>query len=79
MFFFHSSLKEFLPQSYLRSNKIEKRIFSEHKRLAGTSEIDSKVRYVKLARSLPTFGVHFFLVKVSFQFPSDFSFMFFYS
>ena len=49
----------------MRSNKIEKRIFAEHKRLAGTSEIDSKVRYVKLARSLPTFGVHFFLVKVS--------------
>lgn len=59
-----SSLKEFLPQSYIRANRIEKKIFSEHKALQGTSEIDAKVKYVKLARSLPTFGVHFFLVKV---------------
>jgi hypothetical protein len=29
-----------------------------------TSEVDAKVKYVKLARGLPTFGVHFFLVKV---------------
>ena len=49
----------------MRSNKIEKKIFQEHKKLFGTSEIDAKVKYVKLARSLPTFGVHFFLVKVS--------------
>lgn len=29
------------------------------------SEIEAKVRYVKLARSLKTYGVSFFLVKVS--------------
>ena len=62
---FVSSLREFLPAYHARVNKIEKKIFTEHKRLAGTSEIDAKVRYVKLARGLPTFGVHFFLVKVS--------------
>eukprot|EP00095_Tigriopus_kingsejongensis_P007975 maker-scaffold475_size161908-snap-gene-0.21 protein:Tk07975 transcript:maker-scaffold475_size161908-snap-gene-0.21-mRNA-1 annotation:"Talin-1" len=56
-------LREFLPQSYLRANKIEKKIFQEHKKLFGTTEIDAKVKYVKLARGLPTFGVHFFLVK----------------
>ena len=66
-----SSLKEFLPQSYMKANKIEKKILSEHKKLAGTSEIDAKCKYVKLARSLPTFGVHFFLVKVSVQDLSD--------
>ena len=60
------SLKEFLPHHYMRVNKIEKKIFQEHKKLQGTSEVDTKVKYVKLARSLPTFGVHFFLVKVSF-------------
>lgn len=60
------SLREFLPPSYHKSNKIEKRIFQEHRKIAGTSEIDAKVRYVKLARGLPTFGVHFFLVKVRF-------------
>ena len=43
---------------------MEKKIFGEHKSLMGTSEIDSKYKYVKLARGLPTFGVHFFLVKV---------------
>lgn len=58
------SLKEFLPQHYIKNTKIEKKIFQEHRKLMGTSEIDAKVRYVKLARGLPTFGVHFFLVKV---------------
>ena len=58
------SLKEFLPHSYIRANKIEKQIFKEHNNLQGTSEVDAKVKYVKLARGLPTFGVHFFLVKV---------------
>lgn len=29
------------------------------------SEIEGKVKYVKLARSLQTYGVSFFLVKVS--------------
>ena len=60
-----SSLKEFLPQSYVRATKIEKKIFVEHKKLMATSEVDAKVKYVKLARGLPTFGVHFFLVKVT--------------
>ena len=66
-FVFFLSLKEFLPASYMKKNKIEKKIFQEHKKLLGTSEIDAKVKYVRLARSLPTFGVHFFLVKVSFK------------
>lgn len=30
------------------------------------SEIEAKVRYVKLARSLKTYGVSFFLVKVGY-------------
>ena len=63
-----SSLKEFLPHHYMRVNKIEKKIFQEHKKLQGTSEVDTKVKYVKLARGLPTFGVHFFLVKVGLNF-----------
>lgn len=33
------------------------------------SEIEAKVRYVKLARSLKTYGVSFFLVKVEQQLP----------
>ncbi|KAL7989141.1 hypothetical protein Chor_008060 [Crotalus horridus] len=34
-----------------------------HKNCANMSEIEAKVRYVKLARSLKTYGVSFFLVK----------------
>lgn len=40
------------------------------------SEIEAKVRYVKLARSLKTYGVSFFLVKVGsrpFSLPSPIS------
>lgn len=49
----------------MKVKNVEKKIFGDHKSLMGTSEIDSKYKYVKLARGLPTFGVHFFLVKVS--------------
>ena len=57
-------MKEFLPLGFMKVRNVEKKIFAEHKSLMGTSEIDSKYKYVKLARGLPTFGVHFFLVKV---------------
>ncbi|XP_060847316.1 talin-1-like isoform X2 [Rhopalosiphum padi] len=56
-------LKEFLPQSYTKIKGIEKKIFSEHKNHVGLSELDAKVLYTKTARSLPTYGVTFFLVK----------------
>ena len=49
----------------MKVKNVEKKIFGDHRSLMGTSEIDSKYKYVKLARGLPTFGVHFFLVKVS--------------
>ena len=64
-FLFHCySLKEFLPQTWLKQTKVEKKILAKHKELKGFNELDAKVKYVKLARGLPTFGVHFFLVKV---------------
>ncbi|KAI5700033.1 hypothetical protein M8J75_013081 [Diaphorina citri] len=56
-------LKEFLPQSYVKVKGIEKKIFSEHKNHVGLSELDAKVLYTKTCRSLPTYGVTFFLVK----------------
>lgn len=37
-----------------------------HRNCGSMSEIEAKVRYVKLARSLKTYGVSFFLVKVSY-------------
>lgn len=58
-----SSLKDFLPQSYVRVKGIEKKLFAEHRRHFDLSEIDAKVLYTKTARELPTYGVAFFLVK----------------
>lgn len=60
---FSCSLKEFLPQSYLKVKGIEKKIFAEHKKHVGLSDLDAKVLYTKTARSLSTYGVTFFLVK----------------
>lgn len=37
----------------------------DHKSCGEMTEIEAKVKYVKLARSLQTYGVSFFLVKVS--------------
>ncbi|KAL0113705.1 hypothetical protein PUN28_012676 [Cardiocondyla obscurior] len=56
-------LKEFLPQSYMKVKGIEKKVFAEHKKHIGLSELDAKVLYTKTARSLNTYGVTFFLVK----------------
>lgn len=36
----------------------------EHKKLIGVNELDAKVRYTQLCRSLKTYGITFFLVKV---------------
>lgn len=47
---------------------IEKKIFSEHKKHIGLTELDAKVLYTKTARSLPTYGVTFFLVKVNYEY-----------
>ncbi|CAL1678131.1 unnamed protein product [Lasius platythorax] len=56
-------LKEFLPQSYVKVKGIEKKVYAEHKKHIGLSELDAKVLYTKTARSLNTYGVTFFLVK----------------
>ncbi|XP_060030380.1 talin-2 isoform X3 [Erinaceus europaeus] len=56
-------LKEFLPKEYIKQRGAEKRVFQEHKNCGEMSEIEAKVKYVKLARSLRTYGVSFFLVK----------------
>ena len=57
------SLKEFLPHSYIKTKGIEKKVFNQHKKHGGNSELDAKFTYVKEARSLKTYGVTFFLVK----------------
>ena len=59
------NLGEFLPQEYIKIKGIEKVIFSEHRKLHNLSELNAKFRYIQLCRSLRTYGVTFFLVKVS--------------
>ncbi|CAM9487463.1 talin-2 [Lampetra fluviatilis] len=56
-------LKEFLPKEYVKQRGAEKRLFQEHKKCESMTEIEAKVRYVRQARSLKTYGVSFFLVK----------------
>ncbi|XP_037295734.1 LOW QUALITY PROTEIN: talin-1-like [Manduca sexta] len=56
-------LKEFLPASYVKVKGIEKKVFKEHRKHVGLSELDAKVLYTKSARDLKTYGVAFFLVK----------------
>ncbi|KAK5873749.1 hypothetical protein PBY51_018761 [Eleginops maclovinus] len=56
-------LKEFLPKEYIKQRGSEKKIFQDHKDCGEMTEIEAKVKYVKLARSLRTYGVSFFLVK----------------
>ncbi|XP_071063244.1 talin-2a isoform X1 [Pseudochaenichthys georgianus] len=56
-------LKEFLPKEYIKQKGSEKKIFQDHKDCGEITEIETKVKYVKLARSLRTYGVSFFLVK----------------
>ncbi|KAM9764684.1 talin-2a isoform 2-T5 [Menidia menidia] len=56
-------LKEFLPKEYIKQRGSEKKVFQEHKNCGEMTEIEAKVKYVKLARSLRTYGVSFFLVK----------------
>ncbi len=58
-------IKEFIPPEYHKDKKeMEKKVFQEHRKLQGLSEINAKFRYVQLCRSLKTYGVTFFLVKV---------------
>ncbi len=56
-------LKDFLPKEYVKTKGGEKRILGEHSKLIGVSELDSRVRYTQLCRSLKTYGITFFLVK----------------
>ena len=59
-------MKQFLPDGFkARAKDVAKKILDLHNDLRGKTEIEAKYEYVKLARSLPTFGVHFFVVRVS--------------
>lgn len=59
--------KSFLPRDFAKQKNIEKKIHTEHSKHVGVSNVDAKVLYVSLARSLNTYGVTFFLVKEKMQ------------
>lgn len=42
---------------------MEKKIFAEHRKLMGLTELNGKLRYINYCRQLKTYGVTFFLVK----------------
>uniref|UniRef100_A0A3B4CCQ6 Talin 2b n=1 Tax=Pygocentrus nattereri TaxID=42514 RepID=A0A3B4CCQ6_PYGNA len=56
-------LKEFLPKEYIKQRGYVLFNLQDHKNCGEMTEIEAKVKYVKLARSLRTYGVSFFLVK----------------
>lgn len=60
---FIENFREFLPEQYCGGWGVEKKIFKEHKKHRGLSQIDAKYLYTKTARDLPTYGVTFFVVK----------------
>ncbi|KAJ3037472.1 Talin-1, partial [Rhizophlyctis rosea] len=55
-------VKNFVPPEYRKTREVEKRIYAEHAKLQGLTELNGKFRYVQLSRSLKTYGITFFLV-----------------
>jgi talin len=56
-------LKDFVASEYHKHKELEKKIYAEHGKLQGTTDLNAKFRYVQLIRSMKTYGVSFFLVK----------------
>ncbi len=53
-----------MPKEYVKVKGIEKKILTEYKQnLTGLSDLEAKLKYTQLCRSLKTYGVTFFLVK----------------
>ncbi|KAI8824903.1 uncharacterized protein EV422DRAFT_576151 [Fimicolochytrium jonesii] len=56
-------VKEYIPPEYQKDKNLEKRIYTEHSKLQGLTELNAKFRYVQLSRSLKTYGITFFYVE----------------
>ncbi|RKO99778.1 hypothetical protein CXG81DRAFT_4250, partial [Caulochytrium protostelioides] len=56
-------MKDYVPPEYQRSRDVEKRMYIQHAKLQGLSELNGKFRYAQLSRSLKTYGITFYLVK----------------
>ena len=49
----------------MKAKGVERRVFSEHAKFTGLSQLNANFRYIQVVRSLKTYGVTFFLVKVA--------------
>lgn len=58
-----TKLTDYLPMEYAKQKHIEKNISQWHKKYYGLSELEAKAKYIMEARSLPTYGATFFLVR----------------
>lgn len=57
-------MRPFMPRSYFKSKTGgDRRVFDEWSKQRGANDLMAKVAYIKLARSLKTYGVTFFLVR----------------
>ncbi|KER27976.1 hypothetical protein T265_05098 [Opisthorchis viverrini] len=56
-------LREHLPSEYRKVKGVEKRIQEAHKKLRDFDEREAQLQYIQLCRSLPTYGITFFLIK----------------
>ena len=55
--------RDLIPCEYRMVPGLERKIFTEHKKLIGLTALDGKMRYIDYCRKLKTYGVTFFLVK----------------
>ena len=56
-------LASYLPSEYVKTRGVERTLAEEHRKWFELPAADLKLKYVRKCRSLPTYGITFFLVK----------------
>ena len=67
------SLASYLPSDYVKARGVERTLAEEHRKWFELPAADLKLKYVRKCRSLPTYGITFFLVKA--RTPSRYSYL----
>lgn len=57
-------LQNLMPSDFAKHKDARKMIINEYRKLSGVSQMEAKLRYVKLFRSLPTCGATFFSAEI---------------
>ena len=60
---FLDDLRTVLPLEHARAKNAEKQMYALHRKLVGTAQIDAKIRFIRRARAIKTYGIAFFAVK----------------